>query len=87
LASLLFLSLCFATGYLLGGKEHPIRSVLGLGTAQRNLAAALAVATANFSEDPAVILMILVFGLVDLSVMLFAANLLGRRSYDPLPAG
>jgi predicted Na+-dependent transporter len=82
LAALLFLLSCFVTGYLFGGKEHPIRSVLALGTAQRNMAAALVVATANFSQDPAVILMILVLGLVDLTVLLFTANLLGRRKYE-----
>jgi predicted Na+-dependent transporter len=81
-AALLFLLSCFVTGYLFGGKELPIRSVLALGTAQRNLAAALAVATANFADDPAVIVMILVLGLVDLSVLLFTANLLGRRKHE-----
>jgi predicted Na+-dependent transporter len=87
LAALLFLVSCFVIGYLLGGRKEQIRSVLALGTAQRNLAAALAVATANFTEDPAVIVMILVLGLVDLSVLLFTANLIGRRTYDPQPAG
>ncbi len=82
LAALLFLLSCLVTGTLLGGREYPIRSVLGLGTAQRNMAAALAVATANFSQDPAVILMILVLGLVNLSVLIFTANLLGRRNYE-----
>jgi BASS family bile acid:Na+ symporter len=87
LAALLFLISCFVTGYLLGGRQDSIRPVVALGTAQRNLAAALAVATANFAQDPAVIVMILVLGLVDLSVLLFTANLLGRRTYDPQPAG
>ncbi len=87
LAALLFLLSCFVAGYLLGGRQDAIRPVVALGTAQRNLAAALAVATANFAQDPAVIVMILVLGLVDLSVLLFTANLLGRRNYDPQPAG
>ena len=87
LAALLFLISCFVTGYLLGGGQASIRQVVALGTAQRNLAAALAVATANFAQDPAVIVMILVLGLVDLSVLLFTANLLGKRTYYPQPAG
>ncbi len=87
LAALLFLVSCFVTGFLFGGRQDSIRSVLALGTAQRNLAAALVVAMANFSEDPAVIVMILVLGLLDLSVLLFTANLLGRRTYDAQPAG
>jgi predicted Na+-dependent transporter len=87
LAALLFLLSCFAAGFLLGGQQDAIRPVVALGTAQRNLAAALAVATANFAQDPAVIVMILVLGLVDLSVLLFIANFLGRRNYDLQPAG
>ena len=87
LAALLFLFSCFVSGYLLGGRQDSIRSVLALGTAQRNLAAALAVATSSFTEDPAVIVMILVLGLVDLSVLLFTANLLGSRTYDSQPVG
>ncbi len=87
LAALLFLLSCLAAGFLLGGDDVSIRPVVALGTAQRNVAAALAVATANFAQDPAVILMILVLGLVDLSVLLFTANFLGRRNYDPQPAG
>ncbi len=83
LAALLFLLSCLVAGTLLGGSEYPIRSVLALGTAQGNLAAA----KANFSQNPAVIMMILVLGLVDLSVLLYTASLMGRRNFDPQPAG
>jgi len=79
---LLFLALAFVFGYLLGGRDGSIRSVLGLGTAQRNLSAALVIATANFAGDPDVIVMVLVLGLVDLSALLITANLLGRRIND-----
>ena len=44
----------------------------------RNPRLVLAALAANF---------ILVLGLVDLSVLLFTANLLGRRTYEPQPAG
>jgi BASS family bile acid:Na+ symporter len=53
--------------------------VLGLGTAQRNLAAALVVATANF-DDPDVMVMVLVLGLLGLVVLMVTAGELGRRS-------
>ncbi len=86
LAVLLFLFLCFVTGSLLGGREHPTRTVLAFGTAQRNVSAALVVAAANFAQNPDVIVMILLLGLADLTVLLFTANLLGRRTYDPQPA-
>ncbi len=76
---LLFLGLAFIFGYLLGGKDDAIRSVLALGTAQRNLSAALVIATTNFAAQADVIAMVLVLGLVDLSSLLIAANLLRRR--------
>jgi predicted Na+-dependent transporter len=82
IALLLFLALAFVFGYLLGGRDGNIRSVLGLGTAQRNLSAALVVATANFAQDPDVILMVLVLGLVDLVTLLITANLFGRRKVE-----
>ncbi len=84
IASLLFLAGAFVVGYFLGGKDAQTRSVLGLGTAQRNLAAALVVATANFADDPDVIMMVLVLGLVGLAVLMVAAGELGRRSKAPV---
>ena len=82
LAGLLFLAACFVIGFLFGGKQEAIRPVLGLGTAQRNLSAALVIATANFAEDPEVIVMVLVLGLVSLLALLITANLLGKRKND-----
>ena len=79
IAALLFLAVAFVIGYFLGGKDAQIRSVLGLGTAQRNLAAALVVATANF-DDPDVMVMVLVLGLLGLVVLMVTAGELGRRS-------
>ena len=84
-ALLLFLALAFDFGYFLGGRDSSIRSVLGLGTAQRNLSAALVIATANFADEPDVIVMVLVLGLVDLTTLLIIASLLGRRKYDQQP--
>ena len=82
IALLLFLALAFVFGYLLGGRDGSIRAVLGLGTAQRNISAALVIATANFAGDPDVIVMVLVLGLVDLSALIITASLLGRRIND-----
>ncbi len=76
---LLFLGLAFIFGFLLGGKDDSVRSVLAMGTAQRNLSAALVIATANFAAQANVIAMVLVLGLVDLSSLLILANLLRRR--------
>jgi predicted Na+-dependent transporter len=80
IALLLFLALAFAFGYFLGGRDSSIRSVLGLGTAQRNLSAALVIAAANFADDPDVIVMVLVLGLIDLVMLMLIAGGLGRRN-------
>ena len=85
IALLLFLALAFGFGYFLGGRDGSIRSVLGLGTAQRNLSAALVIATANFADEPDVIGMVLVLGLVDLTALLITANWFGRRKNDQQP--
>ena len=84
IAALLFLAGAFVIGYFLGGKDAQTRSVLGLGTAQRNLAAALVVATANFGEDPDVTMMVLTIGLVGLAVLMLSAGELGRRAKAPV---
>lgn len=79
-AIVLFLLGALVIGYLLGGKDSGIRSVLGLGTAQRNLSAAMVVAAQNFSSDPNVLTMILVAGLVGLVLLMVVGGELGRRS-------
>lgn len=80
LAIIIFLIVALIVGYLLGGPESGTRSVLGLGTAQRNLSAALVVAGQNFSDDPNVLVMILVAGLVGLVLLMVIGGELGRRS-------
>ena len=49
LALLLFVVGSLLIGMLMGGRDPAVRSVLGLGTAQRNVAAAILVTTLNFS--------------------------------------
>ena len=51
-AILIFLISALVMGYFLGGSDANLRSVLGLGTAQRNLSAAIVVAAQNFSDRP-----------------------------------
>ncbi|MCP4166858.1 MAG: bile acid:sodium symporter family protein [Chloroflexi bacterium] len=80
IAIAVFLLGALAIGYFLGGKDAGIRSVLGLGTAQRNLAAALVVAAQNFADDPNVITMILVAGLVGLVLLMVVGGELGKRA-------
>jgi len=78
-AIVLFLLGALVIGYFMGGKDSGIRSVLGLGTAQRNLSAALVVAAQNFSDDPNVLTMILVAGLVGLVLLMVVGGELGKR--------
>lgn len=79
-AILIFLLISLALGYLAGGPDGDTRSVMGLGTAQRNLSAALVVAGQNFSDSPDVVVTVIVAGLVGLAVLLPAAAEFGKRS-------
>lgn len=79
IAAVLFLLVSFIIGYFLGGSAGPIRSVLGLGTAQRNLSAALAIAALNFTE-PDVMVMIMVVSLAGLILLMFIGGELGKRA-------
>jgi BASS family bile acid:Na+ symporter len=79
LAILIFLIVALVLGYVLGGPEAGTRSVLGLGTAQRNLSAALVVAGQNFADDPNVLVMVLVAGLIGLVLLMVISGELGKR--------
>ncbi|HIK43574.1 MAG TPA: bile acid:sodium symporter [Leptolyngbyaceae cyanobacterium M65_K2018_010] len=79
LAALLLIASSFLLGFFLGGTTSDLRSVAGLGTAQRNVAAAMVVATGNFT-DPNVLVMILVGALLMLVLLMPLAGELGRRS-------
>ena len=83
IAILVFLVVALILGYFLGGAESGTRSVLGLGTAQRNLSAALVVAAQNFADDPNVLTMILVAGLVGLVLLMVVGGELGKREEAP----
>ena len=83
IAILVFLIVALILGYFLGGAESGTRSVLGLGTAQRNLSAALVVAAQNFADDPNVLTMILVAGLVGLVLLMVVGGELGKREEAP----
>jgi len=74
----LFVLLCVVVGYFLGGPAPATRSVLGLGTGQRNIAAALLIATQNFPGEPGVVVMLLVTTLIGLIPLLAAARWFAR---------
>jgi BASS family bile acid:Na+ symporter len=84
--AVVFVALSLAAGYALGGPAPGTRSVLGLGTGQRNVAAALVIATQNFT-DPGVVVMVLVTTFAGLVVLLFAARRFARLSPATPTAG
>ena len=86
LAALLFLAVGFGVGWLLGGPGMDTRRVLALGTAQRNIAAALVVGGQSFS-DPKVVVMIIVVAIVGLLVLMPLSKALGRDSQAHLAVG
>lgn len=79
LAGLLFIALGYGVGWALGGPAADTRPVLGLGTAQRNIAAALVVGSQSFS-DPSVVVMVVVVAIVSLLILLPLSRLLARRA-------
>jgi BASS family bile acid:Na+ symporter len=66
-------------GYLAGGSDPATRSVMGLGSAQRNLSAALVVGAQNFSDSPNVLVTVIVAGLIGLALLLPVAAEFGKR--------
>jgi BASS family bile acid:Na+ symporter len=79
LAGLLFIAIGYGIGWALGGPGAGTRPVLGLGTAQRNIAAALVVGGQNFT-DPSVVVMVVVVAIVSLIVLLPLSRRLARTA-------
>jgi BASS family bile acid:Na+ symporter len=78
LAGIIFIVLSLAIGYLLGGSDNGIKSVMGLGTGQRNISAALVVAGQNFGME--VITYLMVIAVIGLVILMPAAGELGKRA-------
>lgn len=77
LAGIIFLILSLAAGFFLGGAQGEIKSVMALGTAQRNISAALVVAGQNFGPD--VITYLMVVAVLGLVLLMPAAGEIGKR--------
>ena len=80
LAAVLFLVGALIIGLLLGGKDAAMRSVMGLGTAQRNLAAAMLVAAQNFADDADVLVMVMLVAILGLILLMGVAGEMGKRT-------
>jgi BASS family bile acid:Na+ symporter len=77
LAGILFVLISVLVGYFMGGSDPGDKSVMGLGTAQRNVSAALVVAGQNFGAD--VLTYVLVMAIISLVLLMPAAGELGKR--------
>lgn len=84
LALLLFIVGSLGIGLLLGGRDPSIRSVMGLGTAQRNVAAALVVTAQNFAGT-STLPFVLVGALLLLLILLPTAKRLSARMATTAP--
>jgi BASS family bile acid:Na+ symporter len=78
LASLVLVVLTTAGGYLLGRLGKADDWLQGLGAGQRNIAAAMVVATMNFGNDE--IVMVVVYSLIGMVIIIPLALELGKRA-------
>lgn len=69
----------FSMGYLISSQGFNRRTVMGLGSGQRNIAAALVVASQDF-DDPKTLVMVVLFSVIDLMVLFPIALILRRQS-------
>ena len=80
IAIAIFLLVSLALGYVAGGSDPANRSVMGLGTAQRNVSAAMVVGAQNFSDSPNVLITVIVGALIGLVLLMPIAAELGKRT-------
>ncbi len=77
LAGLLFIAFGVGIGWLLGGPDVDTKRVMALGTGQRNIAAALVVASQSF-DDQKVVVMVIVVAIVGLIVLMPLSRVLAK---------
>lgn len=80
IAATLLMVVAMVAGYFLGGPDPAFQRTLALATGQRNLAAALVVATGNFADRPNVLIFLAAAGLIAMILVMPVAGWLGRRA-------
>jgi BASS family bile acid:Na+ symporter len=80
LFAVLFISLALVIGYLLGGRQSGVRRMVGLATAQRNIEAAIVIASVNFVYRPQVEASIIIAALISLPMLVLVSSYWGRRT-------
>ena len=86
-AIVIFLLISLAIGHFAGGSDAATRSVMGLGTAQRNVSAAMVVGAQSFSDSPNVLIAVIVGALIGLVLLMPIGAELGKRSGSDDTAG
>ena len=81
LAGFLLIGLGFGIGWMVGGPGSDRRRALALGTGQRNVAAALVVASESFG-DPSVVIMVIVVTIVGLLTLLPLCHVLANYGFE-----
>ena len=79
LAGAILIATGFGIGWLLGGPGNDTKRVMALGTAQRNVSAAILVSNQNF-DDPKVAVMVIVTAMVGLLILIPLSRALSRHS-------
>ena len=79
-----FLLIALGIGWMLGGPGIDTRRALALGTGQRNIAAALVVASESFS-DPSVVIMVIAVTIVGLLTLLPLCHVLANSGLRQSP--
>ena len=74
------IALGFGIGWILGGPGGDTRRALALGTGQRNIAAALVVASESFS-DPSVVIMVIAVTIVGLLTLMPLCHVLANYGF------
>ena len=85
LALLLFIAGSLLIGFVIGGRDPGVRNVTGLGTAQRNVSAAIVVTLQNFADTNA-LPFVLVASIVIPLILLPTARWLGARGEAASPS-
>jgi predicted Na+-dependent transporter len=85
LALLLFIIGSLLIGFAVGGRDAGVRNVMGLGTAQRNVSAAILITLQNFSGTSAVPYVLVAAILIPL-ILLPLGRWLGNRGEAKAPA-
>ncbi len=80
ISTIILLAIAMVAGYLLGGPDTPTQKTLSLASGQRNLAAALVVATGSFADRPNVLVFLAAAGVVAMIMVLPIAGRFGKRA-------